>query len=245
VSNVHDIVIRVGGESGEGVISTGELLTLAAARAGFWVYTFRTYPAEIKGGHAVFQLRVSDKPLYSQGDSLNALLAFNQEGYDKHHQDLRPDGTVVFDTEQVDEATVKESRKFGLPLSRIAKEEIKMPLAKNMVALGALARLFSIPEEYTNKLCKEKFAKKGDAVIQKNLEALAAGKSYIEKNFRTWSSSTSTSSRASCAWCCRGTRPSAWGRWWPAARTTSAIPSRRRATSWSSWPPSCRRSAAS
>jgi 2-oxoglutarate ferredoxin oxidoreductase subunit alpha len=183
VSNVHDIVIRVGGESGEGVISTGELLTLAAARAGFWVYTFRTYPAEIKGGHAVFQLRLSDKPLYSQGDSLNALLAFNQEGYDKHHQDLRPDGTVVFDTEQVDEATVKESRKFGLPLSRIAKEEIKMPLAKNMVALGALARLFSIPEEYTSKLCKEKFAKKGDAVIQKNLEALAAGKNYIEKNF--------------------------------------------------------------
>ncbi len=183
MSSVHDIVIRVGGESGEGVISTGELLTLAAARAGFWVCTFRTYPAEIKGGHAVFQLRVADKPLYSQGDSLNALLAFNQEGYDKHHQDLRPDGTVVFDTEQVDEATVKESRKFGLPLSRIAKEEIKMPLAKNMVALGALARMFFIPEEYTSKLCKEKFAKKGDAVIQKNLEALAAGKSYIEKNF--------------------------------------------------------------
>ena len=183
MSSVHDIVIRIGGESGEGVISTGELLTLAAARAGFWVYTFRTYPAEIKGGHAVFQLRVSDKPLYSHGDSLDALLAFNQEGYDQHHQDLRADGTVVFDTEQVDESTVKESRQFGLPLSRIAKEEIKMPLAKNMVALGALARLFSIPEEYTNKLCKEKFAKKGDAVIQKNLEALAAGKSYIEKNF--------------------------------------------------------------
>ena len=183
MSNVHDIVIRVGGESGEGVISTGELLTLAAARAGFWVCTFRTYPAEIKGGHAVFQLRLADKPLYSQGDNLNVLLAFNQEGYDKHHQDLRPDGTVVFDTEQVDEATVKESRQFGLPLSRIAKEEIKMPLAKNMVALGALARMFFIPEEYTSKLCKEKFAKKGDAVIQKNLEALAAGKSYIEKNF--------------------------------------------------------------
>jgi len=183
VSKVHDIVIRIGGESGEGVISTGELLTLAAARAGLWVHTFRTYPAEIKGGHAVFQLRVSDQPLYSHGDNLNALLAFNQEGYDMHHQDLRPDGTVVFDTEQVDESTVKESRKFPLPLSRIAKEEIKMPLAKNMVALGALARLFSIPEDYTHKLCREKFAKKGDAVIQKNLEALTAGKKYIEENF--------------------------------------------------------------
>lgn len=183
MGKVHESVIRIGGESGEGVISTGELLTLAAARAGFWVHTFRTYPAEIKGGHAVYQLRLSNHPLYSHGDDLDALLAFNQEGYDKHHQEMRPDGTVFFDTEQVDEKTIKEARRFGLPLSRIAKEEIKMPLAKNMVALGVLARLFAIPEEYTNKLVKEKFAKKGDTVIQKNLEALAAGKSYIEKNF--------------------------------------------------------------
>ena len=49
-----DYVFRVGGEGGEGVISTGEMLTLALARAGFEIYTFRTYPAEIKGGHANF-----------------------------------------------------------------------------------------------------------------------------------------------------------------------------------------------
>lgn len=181
--SAHDIVIRIGGESGEGVISTGELLTLAAARAGFWVYTFRTYPAEIKGGHAVFQLRLSDRRLYSHGDRVDALLAFNQEGYDKHQQDLRPEGTVVYDTEQVDENSIKQQRRFGLPLSRIAKEEIKLPLAKNMVALGALGRLLSIPDDYMHALVKEKFSRKGTAVLQKNLEARAAGKDYIEKNF--------------------------------------------------------------
>ena len=44
---VHDEVIRVAGESGEGVISTGELVAQAAARAGYHVVTFKTYPAEI------------------------------------------------------------------------------------------------------------------------------------------------------------------------------------------------------
>lgn len=183
MERTHDIVIRIGGESGEGVISTGDLLTLAAARAGFWVYTFRTFPAEIKGGHAVFQLRLSDHPLFSHGDELHALLAFNQEGYDRHHEELAADGTLVFDTDQVDESKVKEERRFGLPLTRIAKDEIKMPMAKNMVALGALARLFSIPEQYTADLVKEKFARKGQAVIEKNLAALAAGRNYIEREF--------------------------------------------------------------
>jgi len=183
MSRVHDIVIRIGGESGEGVISTGELTTLAAARAGFYVYTFRTYPAEIKGGHAVFQLRLSDHPLYSQGDELDVLLAFNQEGYDKHHAELRSGGTLVYDRDQVEEASVRAEKTFGVPLTSIARDEIKMPLAKNMVALGALARLFSIPEEITRELVEEKFKKKGAAVIQKNLEALTAGGNYIEKNF--------------------------------------------------------------
>jgi 2-oxoglutarate ferredoxin oxidoreductase subunit alpha len=183
MSQRHDIVIRIGGESGEGVISTGELITLAAARAGFFVYTFRTYPAEIKGGHAVYQLRLADRPLFSQGDDLDVLLAFNQEGYDKHHRELRAGGTLLYDTDQVDEAGVQVEKKFGLPLTRIAREEIKMPLAKNMVALGAMARLVSIPDAYTRSLVEEKFKKKGPAVMQKNLEALAAGKKYIEENF--------------------------------------------------------------
>ncbi len=178
----HDIVIRIGGESGEGVISTGELLTLAAARAGFYVYTFRTYPAEIKGGHAIYQLRLSDHNLYSHGDDLDLLLAFNQEGYDKHYLELREGGMVLYDTESV-EASAIPFAKVGLPLTEIAKNQIKMPLAKNMVALGALGRLFWIPKEYLEKLVREKFAKKGQSVIDKNVDAVKAGCDYVEKNF--------------------------------------------------------------
>ena len=58
---MKDILVRIGGEGGEGVISCGELLTTALARSNHEVFTFRTYPAEIKGGPAMFQVRASDE----------------------------------------------------------------------------------------------------------------------------------------------------------------------------------------
>ena len=54
-----DIIIRVGGEGGEGVISAGDMLAKASARAGLEVLTFKTFPAEIKGGYAMYQFMVS------------------------------------------------------------------------------------------------------------------------------------------------------------------------------------------
>ena len=62
---MKDIVVRIGGEGGEGVISCGELLTTALARSNYEVFTFRTYPAEIKGGPAMFQVRSSDEHVLS------------------------------------------------------------------------------------------------------------------------------------------------------------------------------------
>ena len=43
------VVIRIGGEGGEGTITLGDIFTRIAARSGLEVYSFRTYPAEIKG----------------------------------------------------------------------------------------------------------------------------------------------------------------------------------------------------
>ena len=58
---VRDLVIRVAGESGEGIQSTGILLAQATSRGGFHVITYWTVPAEIKGGHALFQVRLGQE----------------------------------------------------------------------------------------------------------------------------------------------------------------------------------------
>jgi len=50
MARINDLVIRIAGEAGEGVQSTGQLLAQASARAGYMVLTDYVPPAEIKGG---------------------------------------------------------------------------------------------------------------------------------------------------------------------------------------------------
>src|SRR6185295_6780292 len=94
----NNLTIRIAGEGGEGVISTGELLTTAVARSRHDVFTFRTYPAEIKGGPAMFQLRFADHPVLSVGSQLDVLLAFNEEAVDLHAAELKKDSLLIYDS---------------------------------------------------------------------------------------------------------------------------------------------------
>ncbi len=170
-----DYVFRVGGEGGEGVISTGELLTLALARAGFEIYTFRTYPAEIKGGHANYQVRASDHLLLSQGAAVDVLIAFNEEAYQKHIQDVHPGGVLIYDSDSFSVASTEAVISYGIPLTSIATQQVGVRLTKNIVVLGVLSQFFDIPAQRFESLLKERFGRKGQSVVEKNLQAFHAG----------------------------------------------------------------------
>lgn len=177
-----DLVIRVAGEAGEGVLSTGQLITQAAARAGFGVLTDSVPPAEIKGGHSFFQIRLASHRLYSRGDELDILLAFNQEAYDKNIRELREGGLLIFDSAEFTPPDNRAYRQYPLPLTEIAKKQLQFELGKNVVAVGAVAALFGLPTEYLTRLIEERFARKGPDVLDKNLRALEAGRRYVEEN---------------------------------------------------------------
>src|SRR5512141_2370387 len=117
----NDLTVRVGGDSAAGgIVTTGEVFTRIAAFAGLEVYTVRTIPAEIKGGHVMFQLRVGHKPVHSQGDKLDILLAFNQEAYDRHHGELRKGGILIYDNNELTPPTREGELQYALPLTRLA-----------------------------------------------------------------------------------------------------------------------------
>src|SRR5437868_1003925 len=117
----NNLTIRVGGDTGTttGVISTGEMLTVALARSQYDVFTFRTNPAEIKGGQAMFQVRVGNHPVLSHGTMPDILIAYDEECLKTHGKDLRPEGLVVFDTDTFfpDESYAKKS--YGIPMSTL------------------------------------------------------------------------------------------------------------------------------
>jgi 2-oxoglutarate ferredoxin oxidoreductase subunit alpha len=178
-----DLVIRVAGEAGEGVLSTGQLITLAAARAGYGVLTDSVPPAEIKGGHSLFQIRIAPRRIFSRGDVVDILLAFNREGYDRNIRDLRDGGLLLYDSGDFEPpANTGAYQQHALPLTDIAKKELQFELGKNVVAVGAISALFGLDPEYIRRLLHQRFARKGDAILNKNYQALDAGIGYVERN---------------------------------------------------------------
>lgn len=178
-----DLVIRVAGEAGEGVLSTGHLITLAAARAGYGVLTDSVPPAEIKGGHSLFQIRLAPRRLHSRGDVVDILLAFNREGYDRNIRELRDGGMLLYDSG--DFAPPENDGRYvqhALPLTDIAKKELQFELGKNVVAVGAISALFGLNADFIRELLHQRFARKGEVILNKNYQALEAGIGYVDRN---------------------------------------------------------------
>ncbi|HAT50650.1 MAG: 2-oxoacid:acceptor oxidoreductase subunit alpha [Nitrospirae bacterium] len=172
-----DLVIRIAGEGGEGVISTGDFIAAACARAGQEVYTFKTFPAEIKGGYAMYQVRTSLDPLFNQGDTFDILCAFNGEAYEVNRHRLVPGTAFVYDYPAGDfEPEIPDGViAYPIPMSQTAKD-MKSYRSKNMVALGALSALFNINEKTLIEVLVDKFKSKGPENLSFNLEAFHKGK---------------------------------------------------------------------
>src|SRR5439155_14032178 len=151
---MKDIVVRIGGEGGEGVISCGELLTTALARSNYEVFTFRTYPAEIKGGPAMFQVRSSDELVLSQGKLADILVTFNEEAFQLHGHSIRPEGLLVYDPAHYQPNGTFEC--YPVPLDEITLNVVKSKLGKNVVALGVVARLLGMPITLIEQLVSDR-----------------------------------------------------------------------------------------
>lgn len=177
---MKDILIRIGGEGGEGVISCGEMLTTAFARSSYDVYTFRTYPAEIKGGPAMFQVRASDALVLSQGQEADILVTFNEEAYELHGKTMKPGALLVYDPAHYKPEGNFEA--YAVPLDDITLNVVKTKLGKNVVALGVCARVLGMSIELLEEMVRDRFGKKGEAVVAKNLEALKAGYDYVDQH---------------------------------------------------------------
>lgn len=177
----NELVIRIGGESGEGIISTGELITKAAAEASLYVMTYRTFPAEIMGGPALFQVRIGDSQLLTHGDLLDILVAFNEEAWVRHTPDLKPNGVLIYDSSAFSPAKPNGFITYPVPLTELARKEVGRPQSKNMVALGVVGQLFSLPKEALEEAVAKRFREKGSKIVESNLHALRAGVEYVTR----------------------------------------------------------------
>ncbi|MBX7111382.1 MAG: 2-oxoacid:acceptor oxidoreductase subunit alpha [Dehalococcoidia bacterium] len=170
-----DLVVRFAGEGGQGQVTAAEGLAQAAARVGYHVQTFATYPSQIEGGPVWAQTRVSTNKILTQGDQLDVLVALNRQAYETHIGDLRDGGVLIYNSRDIVEEP--PGNVIGLDAEALARDTGN-PRAANIIMIGAVAELASMPSEYFEEWIKERFTRgrPNDAeIIGGNVKALEVG----------------------------------------------------------------------
>ena len=138
---LNDVIIRIAGDGGEGVRTTGEFLAIALGRLGLHIFKIESLPAEIKGGPSMFQLRVGETTPKSQGSHLDILVCFNDEVYQIHKADLKPNtGRLI--PRRSSSADAPSAADFGAR-PRARRSPLRVAVTSPRRSRGAAARTWS------------------------------------------------------------------------------------------------------
>lgn len=187
VAQVQDVVIRIAGNSQDGIQAIGGFLARLAGRSEQEVMTFMTIPSTISGGPSIFQVRIGSGEVLSAGDDADVLLAFYQHSYEDHISSVRKGGIVLFDSDHVEPKPEWQNdyRHVGVPISSRTIEAIggtARDKGKNIFALGLLARIFDLNVPKLEKLIHERFGGKDESIVNNALAAFHAGYGYTLGN---------------------------------------------------------------
>src|SRR6266850_305120 len=180
VSRISEAVIRIAGNSQDGIQAIGGFLARLAGRSEQEVMTFMTIPATISGGASIFQVRMGSGEVLSSGDEADVLLAFYQHSYDAHLNSLKKGGIVMYDSDHVEpkEEFKKDYHHLGIPISGLTVEAIggtAKDKGKNIFALGLIAKMFDLNLPKLEKLIGERFTGKDPSILNNALAAFHAG----------------------------------------------------------------------
>ena len=180
--HIKDAVIRLAGNSQDGIQSIGGFLARLAGRSAQEVMTYMTIPATISGGPSIFQVRMGTGEVLSAGDEADFLVAFYQHSYEGHIDHLKDGGILLYDSDHV-EPDEEDSRflKVGVPITSLTVEALggsTREKGKNIFTLGLLSRIFRLDVDKLRGIFEERFGRKSEDILRNANLAFDAGYSY-------------------------------------------------------------------
>lgn len=208
IETLSDVTVRFAGDSGDGMQLTGMQFSDTTAWVGNDLSTLPDYPAEIRApagtlyGVSGFQLHFSSIDVNTPGDVPDILVAMNPAALKKNLAELKPNGTIIVNTDSFDPKNLKlakyESNPLEddtlngyhvhqVPITSLTKNALEdSPLSpkevsrcKNFFALGIMYWLYNRPLEKTEEWLKTKFKNKPE-LAEANIKALKAGYNFGE-----------------------------------------------------------------
>jgi 2-oxoglutarate/2-oxoacid ferredoxin oxidoreductase subunit alpha len=206
VVELDRVVIRLAGDSGDGMQLTGNRFTSETASFGNDLSTLPNFPAEIRAptgtlpGVSSFQLHFADHDIMTPGDAPDVLVAMNPAALKANLSDLPGGGLLIVDA---DEFTPRNLAKVGyatnpledgsldgwqlvsVPLTTLTLEALadsglgkkEAERSKNMFTLGLLSWMYHRPTEGTVRFLERQFRRKPQ-IAAANIAAFRAGYNY-------------------------------------------------------------------
>jgi 2-oxoglutarate ferredoxin oxidoreductase subunit alpha len=205
-TEAEQVVIRFAGDSGDGIQVTGGQFTTTSALFGNDIASFPDFPAEIRAprgtlpGVSGFQLQFASHDIFTAGDQLDGLIAFNPAALKVNLKDLRKNGILVVNEDEfaerdlvkagyaknpLEDGSLDGYRLFRIGITTLTRRALEgtglptkdMDRCRNFFALGVAYWLYNRPLEPTREWIRKKF--KGE-VAEANLTALKAGYAYCD-----------------------------------------------------------------
>ncbi|HAQ61315.1 TPA: indolepyruvate oxidoreductase subunit beta [Candidatus Delongbacteria bacterium] len=188
-----DIILS--GVGGQGILSIATVIGYAAIDSGLYMKQAEVHGMSQRGGDVQSHLRISSKEIHSDlipfggadiilsiepMESLRYLPYLSEEGWVITNSTPFDNISNYPDINAVKEEIGKIKKHILIDADDIAKN-IGSPMSMNMVMVGAASDFLEIDFEKLEKGIRFIFGSKGEEVVNKNIEALNAGKEFSEK----------------------------------------------------------------
>ncbi|KAA0241638.1 MAG: hypothetical protein EDM70_17225, partial [Candidatus Brocadia sp. AMX2] len=166
-----------------GMQTIGAALCQMFKNTGFHIFASQDYMSRIRGGNNFFQLRISDKPLYTLRQKSDITVALDKASVAIHRSSMKDGGVLVLDKKKFT-ITGEDSAFLDIPFYDMATCTGGSEIFINSVACGVIAGMTGVEFHSAEQVMEATFAEKSEEVVRKNKEAARAGYDFVKNNFK-------------------------------------------------------------
>jgi 2-oxoglutarate ferredoxin oxidoreductase subunit alpha len=188
MSGINDFVVKFATVNGSGSASANTMVAKTFFRMGIPVSAKNIFPSNIQGLPTWYEVRVSEKGHLGRREGVDLMVAVNPQSMERDYADVTPGGYFFYDNSKPLPPTYlrDDITHIGIPLMKLCNAEFtdarQRQLFKNIVYIGAIAKLFEIEFAVLEDLVGEQFKGK-EKLIEPNIKALKLGVDYVREHF--------------------------------------------------------------
>ncbi len=165
----NDVSLVLGGSAGMGIQTIEATLMQVLKREGYYVFASKEYMSRIRGGSNSTEIRITQQKRNAFVKRIDFLFALD-DGVLSHLKKRITQNTIILGERQKVCNGHHTCQVIDVPFTSFANE-LGSPLYISTVAVGIVLGMFRANEKVFEEYLREHFLRKGEVVVEKNIEA--------------------------------------------------------------------------